>query len=148
MNVQELDNSSLDDESSIQDRIIAVTSPQGQHNRTKWFRQLLKDVHPNEKGKMGTRSSTSSHSNFSLVTHDSIETTTFVEAMKHKEWQQSMVDEYELVIENGTWKLVDIPRNVKPSDANGFTESRIKKMVNLISIKQYLWQKDFLKKKA
>ena len=34
--------------------------------------------------------------------------------MKQKEWQKAMRSEYNSVIENGTWKLVDYPSNVKP----------------------------------
>jgi len=85
MKFQELNNSFSDDDSSIQDKSTTITSPQGQHGRPKWFTQLPKDVHPNEQNKTRTRSSTTSHLNFFLVTHDSIEPTTFVEAMKHKE---------------------------------------------------------------
>jgi hypothetical protein len=145
MNVQELDNSSSDDESSIQDRSTAVTSPQGQHNRPKWFTQLLKDVHPDEQDKTRTRSSTSSQSNFSLVTHDSIEPTTFAEAMKHKEWQQAMVDEYDLVIANGTWKLVDCPTNVKPIDCKWVYRIKYKANGEVDKYKARLVQKDLLK---
>jgi hypothetical protein len=35
---------------------------------------------------------------------------------------KGMIDEYKSMMENGTWKLVDFPQNVKPLDANGFTE--------------------------
>ena len=38
----------------------------------------------------------------------------FSEAMKEKEWQKAMLSEYNFVLENGTWKLVDCPSNVKP----------------------------------
>ena len=116
MNIHKLDYSSLDDESLIQDRSTAVTSPQGQHNRPKWYTQLLKYVHRDEQEKTWTRSSTSSQSNFSLVTHHSIEPTTFSKEMKHNEWKQAMVDEYDSMIANGTWKLIDCPTNVKPID--------------------------------
>ena len=34
--------------------------------------------------------------------------------MKQKEWQKAMLSEYNSVLENGTWKLVDFPSNVKP----------------------------------
>jgi hypothetical protein len=36
--------------------------------------------------------------------------------MKHNEWKQAMVDEYDSMIANGTWKLIDCPTNVKPID--------------------------------
>jgi hypothetical protein len=71
-----------------------------------------------------------------------------VEAMKHKEWQQAMVDEYDSVIANGTWKLVDCPIDVKPIDCKWVYKSSIKQMVRWISIKKDLWQRVLLKKKA
>lgn len=58
------------------------------------------------------RSSSTYQSIFSLITHDSIEPTTFAEALKHKESQQAMAYGYDSLIPNRTWKLVDCPRDV------------------------------------
>jgi hypothetical protein len=74
----------------------------------------LKDVRPDEQNKMGTRGSHNNEGNFSLVAHDFTEPSTYKEAVKHKEWQQAMVEEYQAVIDNNTWKLVDCPTGVKP----------------------------------
>ena len=46
---------------------------------------------------------------FSLIANDFTEPSTYKEAVKHKEWQQGMVEEYQAVIDNNTWKLVDCP---------------------------------------
>lgn len=80
----------------------------------KWAVQLLKDVKPNEKNKTGTRQKHRSEETFSLLAHDFTKPSTYKEAVKHKEWQQAMIDEYRAVIDNHTWKLVYCPPNVKP----------------------------------
>jgi hypothetical protein len=74
----------------------------------------LKDVRPDEQNKTGTRESHNNEGNFSLVANDFTEPSTYKEAVKHKEWQQAMVEEYQAVIDNNTWKLVDCPTSVKP----------------------------------
>ena len=111
MDDQEVDNSSSDDDMS---RDISNTSPHAEQSRPKWVTQLLQDVHPDEQNKVGTRSSSTSQSNYALISNDSTEPTTFTEAIQYKEWKQAMVDEYDSVIANGTWKLVDCPSNIKP----------------------------------
>lgn len=55
-----------------------------------------------------------------------------------------MVGEYDLVIANGTWKLVDYPTSVNPLVANGFIKLSMKKMVKFIITNKDLWLKDFL----
>jgi hypothetical protein len=85
-----------------------------EHQLPKWAVQLLKDVRPNEQNKTGTRGSHNNEGNFALVENDFIEPSTYKEAVKHKEWQQAMVEEYQAVIDNNTWKLVDCPTSVKP----------------------------------
>jgi hypothetical protein len=42
-----------------------------------------------------------------LVANDFTEPSTYKEAVKHKEWKQAMIEEYQVVIDNNTWKLVD-----------------------------------------
>jgi hypothetical protein len=74
----------------------------------------LKDVRPDEQNKTGTRGSHNNEGNFALVENDFTEPSTYKEAVKHKEWQQAMVEEYQAVIDNNTWKLVDCPTSVKP----------------------------------
>ena len=59
--------------------------------------------------KKGTHSSSRPEANVS-----SIEPAIFSEAMEHKEWKKETLSECDSVLENGTWKLVDYPPNVKP----------------------------------
>jgi hypothetical protein len=42
------------------------------------------------------------------------EPTSFEEATSHDEWKESMQKEYDSLIKNGTWKLVDLPFGTKP----------------------------------
>eukprot|EP00253_Pinus_taeda_P003684 PITA_03684 len=89
-------------------------SQTSEHQLPKWVVQLLKDARPDEKNKTGTRGSTRNEGNFALITNDFTEPSTYKEAVKYKEWQQAMVEEYKAVQESNTWKLVDCPQSVKP----------------------------------
>eukprot|EP00253_Pinus_taeda_P026233 PITA_26233 len=42
------------------------------------------------------------------------EPTSFKEAASHDEWKEAMQKEYDALIKNGTWKLVDPPLGTKP----------------------------------
>ena len=55
-----------------------------------------------------------------------------------------MQSEYDAVMKNRTWKIVDCPHDVKP----GFTESSTKQMEILINIRQDWWQRVLLRKKG
>ncbi len=68
MDDQEIDNSSSDDDMS---RDISNPSPHEEQSRPKWVTQLLKDVHSDEQNKLGTRSSSTSQSNYALISNDS-----------------------------------------------------------------------------
>jgi hypothetical protein len=81
-----------------------------QHKKPKWAEQIIKGVHSGEMKKTRTRGSSRREVNFS---HASIEPTSFAEATKHKEWQEAMIKEYDSVLANGTWNLVDCPQDVK-----------------------------------
>jgi hypothetical protein len=74
----------------------------------------LKDVRPNEQNKIGTWGSHNNEGNFVLAANDFTEPSTYKEAVKHKEWQQAMVEECQTVIDNNTWKLIDYPTGAKP----------------------------------
>eukprot|EP00253_Pinus_taeda_P033069 PITA_33069 len=95
-------------------QIHQIESQTTEHQLPKWVVQLLKDLKPDEQNKTGTRKSHRSEGNFSLTAHDFTEPSTYKEAVKHKEWQQAMIEEYREIINNSTWKLVDRPQNVKP----------------------------------
>ena len=49
-----------------------------------------------------------------MIENDFTQPSTYKEAIKHKEWKQAMIEEYQTVIDNNTWKLVDCPTSVKP----------------------------------
>jgi len=61
--------------------------------------------------KIGTRGYSREEANFS---HASTEPTSFAEATRQKEWKEAIINEYDLVLANGTWNLVDFPHDVKP----------------------------------
>lgn len=42
------------------------------------------------------------------------EPTSFKEAISHDVWKDAMKTEFDVVIKNGTWKLVDPPYGTKP----------------------------------
>jgi hypothetical protein len=111
-------NSSTDRRTSVYINPIynnGNSDPQtSEHQLPKWAVQLLKDVRPDEQNKTGTRGSHNNEGNFALVANDFTEPSTYKEAVKHKEWKQAMVEEYQEVIDNNTWKLVDCPTSVKP----------------------------------
>jgi hypothetical protein len=92
-----------------------------EHQLPKWVVQLLKYLRLDEKNKKGTRGSHNSEGNFALVANDFTEPYTYKEAVKHKEWKQAMVEEYQVIIDKNTWKLLIFLQVLNPSDANGFT---------------------------
>jgi len=87
--------------------------------------KTLESIHPDEVGKTGTRNSTwknggdvdDSDSPVDMdVSYDcelkfftNFEPTSFKEATSHDEWKEAMQNEYDSLIKNGTWKLVDPP---------------------------------------
>ena len=43
-----------------------------------------------------------------------VEPATFNEAVEYDEWKMAMQSEYDAVMKNQTWKIVDCPHDVKP----------------------------------
>jgi len=96
----------------------------------KWLTKTLESVHPDEVGKTGTRNSNQQNggdvddSNSPVdmdVSYDCelnlstyFEPTSFKEAASHDEWKEAMQKEYDALIKNDTWKLVDPPLGTKP----------------------------------
>eukprot|EP00253_Pinus_taeda_P011236 PITA_11236 len=96
----------------------------------KWLTKTLESVHPDEIGKTGTRNSNrqiggdvdDSNSPVDMdVSYDcelnlstDFEPTSFKEAASHDEWKEAMQKEYNALIKNDTWKLVDPPFGTKP----------------------------------
>eukprot|EP00253_Pinus_taeda_P031812 PITA_31812 len=96
----------------------------------KWLMKMLESVHPDEVGKTGTRNSNpqnggdvdDSNSPIDMdVSYDcelnlsiDFEPTSFKEVASHDEWKGVMQKEYDALIKNDTWKLVDLPFGTKP----------------------------------
>eukprot|EP00253_Pinus_taeda_P014389 PITA_14389 len=96
----------------------------------KWLTKTLESVHPDEVGKTVTRNSNRQNGGDvddfdSLVDMDvsydcelnlstDFEPTSFKEAASHDERKEAMQKEYDALIKNGTWKLVDSPSRTKP----------------------------------
>ena len=57
---------------------------------------------------------TNTHSSFVLSLHSQLEPKTYVEASKHDCWKHAMQVELQALEKTGTWKLVDLPPNIKP----------------------------------
>ena len=103
----------------------------------------MKDVRPNEQNKIRTRGSQRNEGNFALIANDFTEPSTYQEVVKHKEWQQAMVNEYQVVIDNNTWKLVDCPQNVKPVGCKWVYQIKYKQNGDIYKYKARLVAKGF-----
>lgn len=95
----------------------------------KWMTKTLENPHPDEVGKIGTRSSTRKNGgdvddydspidmgvsyNCELNLSTGLEPTSSKEIASHDEWKESMQKEYDALIKNGTWKLVNPPLGTK-----------------------------------
>jgi hypothetical protein len=60
--------------------------------------------------------------NFSIVN----EPTTFEEATSCNKWKAAMQKEYDALIKNGTWRLVDPPIGIKPIGSKWIYKSKYK----------------------
>jgi len=87
----------------------------------KWVTKIFESVHPDEVGKTGTINSNRQNGGDMDVSYDcelnlstNFEPTSFKEATSHDEWKEAMQKEYDSLIKNGTWKLVDPPFGTKP----------------------------------
>ena len=74
------------------------------------------------------------------------EPTSFKEAASHDEWKEAMQKEYESLINNGTWKLVDPPQGTKPIGCKWAYKSKYKADASLDKHKARLVAKGFAQK--
>eukprot|EP00253_Pinus_taeda_P034545 PITA_34545 len=98
----------------------------------KWLTKTLESVHPNEVGKMGTRNSNWQNG----------------EAASHDEWKEAMQKEYDALIKNGTWKLVDPPLGTKPIGYKWVYKNKYKADGSLDKHKARLVAKGFAQKEG
>eukprot|EP00253_Pinus_taeda_P034171 PITA_34171 len=125
----------------------------------KWLTKTLESVHPNEVGKTRTRNSNQKNggdvddSNSPIdmdVSYDcelnlstGFEPTSFKEATSHDEWKEVMQNEYDALIKNGTWKMVDPPLGTKPICCKWVYKNKYKSDGSLNSHKDRLVAKGF-----
>ena len=94
----------------------------------KWVIKTLESVHPDEVGKTRMRNSIRQDDDgeaynsgddmdvlfdCELNLSGNFQPTSFIEAVQCDEWKEAMQNEYDALIKNGTWKLVDPPNGTK-----------------------------------
>jgi len=76
------------------------------------------------------------------------EPTSFKEAASHDEWKEAMQKEYDVVIKNDTWKLVDHPFGTKPIGCKWVYKNKYKDDGSLDKHKASLVAKGFAQKEG
>eukprot|EP00253_Pinus_taeda_P017226 PITA_17226 len=148
---------------SLQTQPIEKPRP-SQKGPPKWLTKTLESVHPDEIGKTGTRNSNQQNggdvddSNSPVdmdVSYDcelnlskDFEPTSFKEAASHDEWKEAMQKEYDALIKNGTWKLVDPPFGTKPIGCKWVYKNKYKVDGSLDKHKARLVAKGFAQKEG
>eukprot|EP00253_Pinus_taeda_P014404 PITA_14404 len=126
--------------------------------------KTLESVHPDEVGKIGTRSLTRQNggdvddSNLPIdmdVSYDyelnlsiDFEPTSFKEDASHDEWKEAMQKEYDALIKNATWKLVDPPLSTKPIGCKWVFKNKYKANGSFDKHKARLVAKGFAQKEG
>jgi hypothetical protein len=128
--IERIERLSLDENSAPSQSVEQIGL--SQKGPPKWLIKTLGSVLPNEVGKIGTKSSSrqdggdvdNSNSkdiddmdasyDCDLNLSTNFEPTSFEEATSHDEWKEAMQKEYDALIKNGMWKLVDPPFETKP----------------------------------
>ena len=93
--------------------------PQGPRHFQRYDEFVTKSSSKQNEGNVGdvtSNSSKNSHSSYDCELHVSIvnEPATFEEATSCNEWKDTLQKEYDALIKNGTWRLVDPPIGIKP----------------------------------
>eukprot|EP00253_Pinus_taeda_P003450 PITA_03450 len=76
------------------------------------------------------------------------EPTSFKEVASHDEWKEAMQKEYDALIKNGTWKLVDPPLGTKPIGCKWVYKNKYKADGSLDKHKARLVEKGFAQKEG
>jgi hypothetical protein len=118
----------------------------------------LQSVHPDVVTKIGTKGSSRQDGgdvDDMDVSHDcdlnlytNFEPTSFEEDTSHDEWKEAMPKEYDALIKNGMWKLVDPPFEPNQLDTSGSLRTSTNQITHLKSTKQCSWQKDLHRNKV
>eukprot|EP00253_Pinus_taeda_P008515 PITA_08515 len=130
----------------------------------KWLTKTFESVHPDEVGKTGTRNSNRQNGadvddsnspvdmdvsyDFELNLSTDFEPTSFKEATSHDEWKEAMQKEYDALIKNDTWKLVDPPLGTKPIGCKWVYKNKYKADGSLDKHKAKLVAKGFAQKEG
>jgi hypothetical protein len=75
-----------------------------------------------------------------------LEPTSFKETTSRDEWKESMQKEYDALIKNGTWKLVDPPYGTKPIGCKWVFNNKYRLDGSLEKNKESLVEKGFAQK--
>eukprot|EP00253_Pinus_taeda_P004370 PITA_04370 len=125
----------------------------------KWLTKTHESVHPNEVGNTGTINSIKknrggvddSDSPVDMdVSYDcelnlsiDFEPTSFKEAASHDEWKEAMQNEYDALINNGNWNMIDLPLGTKPIGCKWVYKNKYKTDGSLDKHKARLVEKSF-----
>lgn len=74
------------------------------------------------------------------------ERTSFGEVISHDEWKESMMKEYDALIKNGTWNLVDPPYGTRPIGCKWVYKNKYKLDGSLDKHKERIMEKGFAQK--
>eukprot|EP00253_Pinus_taeda_P029479 PITA_29479 len=85
---------------------------------------------------------------FELNVSTNFEPNSFKESTSHDEWKDAMKKEYDSLIKNGTWKLVDPPLGTKPIGYKWFYKNKYKVDGSLDKHKPRLVEKGFAQKEG
>jgi hypothetical protein len=86
--------------------------------------------------------------NCELNLSTNLESTSFEEASSHDEWKKSMKKEYDSLVKNGTWKLVNPPFGTKPIDCKWVFKNKYRSDGSLKNHKARLAEKGFSQKEG
>ena len=77
-----------------------------------------------------------------------VEPATFNEAIEYDEWKMAMQSEYDAVMKNQTWKIVDCPHDVKPIGCKWVYKIKYKANGDIDKYKERLVEKGFAQKEG
>ena len=68
------------------------------------------------------------------------------EALSHKQWKEAIIDELKSIEKNGTWKLVELPKEKKAIGVKWVFKTKVKPNGEVAKYKARLVAKGFLQK--
>jgi hypothetical protein len=160
--IERIERLNLDEDTSTSQ---SEEQPRLSHKCPKWLIKTLESVHHVEVGNIRTKSSTRQDDGGDVDNSDSsdvndidvsfdcelnlstnIKPTSFEEATSCDQWKEAMQKEYDALIKNGTWKLVDPPFGTKPIGYMWVYKNKFKSNGSLDKHKARLVVKGFAQK--